>query len=270
MEIRLSKLAQTELEHLHNLGIELSDEEIIEIYELGKIADYGVSDFNLLAGVGCRIGSTTLHPLTIGARTWLQEDVIRYFHDDIAMQQMCYLYALANSRDVSKFQFDSSTQCKKSVVNFLKKIKYTEQELVDALNILSPPELEELEDPDSILEDLMDQFQRNVFPPNIDRMKKYLFKLKENKNTTSKHARVTPIVAILMKYFYRDIDYWLWEVSEETCVNFINEAQKLEALSKGVKETFSSDDESIKAFSKLKNKVTNIITQHEAVKEEIA
>ena len=181
----ISEISKQTLIELRNANIELKDEDIITIYELGKISDKPSNAFKFYSGV--ILGSLRIFPLSIGARLWYLEEAreLSKFNENI--YSIAFIYALCHAYEPEMFLFQDPNEFYRCMVKFGKKIDFTETQLIETLKLIGEIPLS----------------------------------TKEGKKE-SKQEPISPILSFLLNNFGKDIHYWTWDVSESTIMELIN------------------------------------------------
>ena len=183
----LSVLSREYLKQLRAEGGKPTDEEIIQIYELGKQASQ-VFESSLLLFQYTMVGNLRVYPLTIGAKLWLEE-AGRWWEGDDTMQALAIVYASCHSREPERFQFDNPRQAKRAIKKELRKANATEDEIATVL----------------------DELQRQ----------------QESKGGKEDLSFI-PYLSMLMAHYGKDVDYWLWSVTDDVAADMIKEIVKQE------------------------------------------
>ena len=225
-KVKISLISEAALKECRDNGVVLTDENIITIYELGKVADStlgtGLRYYN-----GIKVGNITLHPLTLGAHLWLEYEAKELCEFDEDMYSLAMVWAFAHSNDPECFLFESYKDLKKTILRWGKKITATDKEISDALVEIGGITLDENEGN------------------------------KESDDKKSKKEVFSPMLNFLMSNYGKDVTYWLWEVNEDLCNSLIKEYID----SNSDKKTISSDDTSVKAFVRLKRYIAQLKEQ---------
>lgn len=165
------------------------------------------------------VGNLKIYPLTIGAKLWLEE-AGRWWAEDDAMQTLSVVYACCHSREPEAFQFESPADAKWKIKRELKKANVTEEEFIEVLDTL----------------------QRQ----------------QEGKGSKEDLSFV-PYLSLLMRHYGHDVDYWLWNISDETAAGLLRELARQE----GGQKTADAVDPSIQAAVKIKLRCNQILERKE-------
>ena len=218
----VSKLAEEAIKELALDNIICTPNEILYLHELGDLASRP-DDFKLLDYCYTQYGNLKIYPITIGAKVWLQE-IIKDFPFDETFMQFALIYAYSHSRNPSAFNFDTVTDCKKTILKFCKSLKVTELEWNNVIDSVTINALEG----------------------------------KKKAHEDEGGCSVIPALSLLVNNFGKDKQYWLWQVSEDECLKWIHEAIKLMAQKQGATGKIDIDDKSLLAFSTLKKAINEI------------
>ena len=224
----VSKIAEKHIKSLEDDGIKLTVNEILLLYELGKIASHPIDD-KLLDICYESFGNLKVYPITIGAKLWLQH-VMDSFPFDDQLIELAVFYAYAHARSPSKFIFDSNQECKKAITSFARSLKITEYEMGMLIDRVTPQTIEG----------------------------------RKRAHIDDKESSLIPALCLLMNTFGKDKEYWLWQETEDTCVHMIKEAIKIKA-EKYTKGKIDNNDNSILGFFALKKAVNDIRKSREVV-----
>jgi hypothetical protein len=154
------------------------------------------------------VGNLRVYPLTIGAKLWLEE-AGRWWEGDDVMQALSIVYASSHSRQPESFQFDSPREAKRAIKKELKTLNVTEDEVVTVLD-----ELQRQQDGKPSKEDLS----------------------------------FIPYLSLLMRHYGKDVDYWLWSITDDTAADLLKEIAKQE----GGQSAADAVDPQIQAGIKVK------------------
>jgi hypothetical protein len=217
----LSVLSREYLKQLRAEGGKPTDEEIVTIYELGRQASQ-VFESSLLLFQYKMVGNLRVYPLTIGAKLWL-EDARRWWENDPAMDTLAVVYASSHSREPERFQFDSARQAKRHILKEMKRLNVTEDELAEVLSVQNRLE--------------------NGEP----------------KERQKESLSFIPYLSLLMRHYGKDVDYWLWSVTDDIASDMIKEIAKQE----GNQQAADAVDPQIQAAVKVKLLCNQILAREE-------
>jgi hypothetical protein len=216
MNFKINKIAEAAIKECRDAKINLTDENIITIYELGKAADSTIGT-GLRYYNGIKIGSITLYPLTMGARLWLEYEAKELSYIDNTLYDWATLWAFAHANDPSSFEFKDSKHFKNTIKKWGRRIDCTDEELREALLKIG-----------------------GIIEPTDSKKEKQDVKGRET---------YSPMLNFLISTYGKDIHHWLWEVNEDLCSAMIKEQGRRNS---DKKTTISGDDPNIVAFMRLK------------------
>lgn len=226
MNFKINKIAEASIKECRGAGVNLTDENIITIYELGKIADATIGT-GLRYYNGKRVGNITVYPLTMGARLWLQYEAVELTSPDEKLYDWATLWAFTHANDYNQFEFKDARDFKRTIKKWGKTISCNDIELRDALIEIGGTSDSEK-------------------------------KSKESKEDNVSKNNFSPILNFLITNYGKDIHYWLWEVNEDFCSMLINEYIK---SNNNKKIAINKDDTNIISFLRLKKYIANLKAQ---------
>lgn len=219
-------MATESLKECRANNLVLTDENIVVIYELAKIAD-GTYDEALRYYNGKKLGKATIYPLTLGAKIWLQYEAKELCKFDDNLYSLCHIYAYCNSYDPEAFNFKDNQELIKALKKLSRNINFTESELFVVLQEIGEVELKE--------------------EPK-----------KESARVAAKPKQgVSQIIGMLMKEFGGTVSYWLWEVPDAAIPALIEGINLQRAGNKDI-TTISSNDKSVQAYRKLRSYIETL------------
>lgn len=232
MENKLHRLAKGKLAEIRALKIVPTDEEILQINDLARVAQYGASDPRFLLYQYKRIGNLKVYPLSLGAKLFVLYTIPEMFPENETLQSISWLYAAAYSREPEKFEFETAAHARETLTKWGKKISATPDEAVEAIRVLSSRELVTAQTkPDPMKE------RDAEFAPE------------------EPLSYVVPLIGLLMHFFPgQEEKYWLWSVSEERCSDLLRQAVKM----KNGGESIDVHDPAIVALYRLNGYVNEI------------
>lgn len=230
MKIEISKITEQALVECRANNIRLTDEDIIVIYELGKIADDTYNE-ELRYYSGKQLGKVTIYPLTVGAKIWLQYEARELCKFDENLYSLCFVYAYCNSYNSDAFNFKDNLELIKAIKRMRKNVGFTEKELVEVLCEMGEAE------------------------PEIDDKEKSKQAEQNPRENKQKSQKTSQTIGMLMREFGGSVNYWLWEIPETAICGLIDGMNDSKTSSGNkVKETktISSNNKSILAYRKLR------------------
>ena len=168
------------------------------------------------------VGNLRVYPLTIGAKLWLEE-AGRWWESDDTMQALSVVYASSHSREPERFQFENKRNAKRAIKKEMRKLNVTEEEVVE------------------VIESMQRQHESN---------------------NSKESLSFIPYLSLLMRHYGKDVDYWLWSVTDEVAADMIKEIIKQEG------NTHAADavDPQIQAAVKVKLLCNQILARNDDVR----
>ena len=239
MNYKINKIAEGSIKECRNNGIELTDIDIITLYELGKIAEDTINTgFRYYCGKP--LGNIRIYPLTLGARLWLNYEAKELCQFDNDLYSWAVAWAFAHSFEADKFLFDDYKHLKKTIIKWGRKINCTDEEFTQALVTMG--EIDGLN-----VEDDNEKNEKNLDP----------------RNPSNEKSSISAVLNFFLTEFGKDISYWLWEVSESQAnklmIEFINKESG--------KKVISSDDLPIKAYIKMRQYIDGLKQSIKAIED---
>jgi len=238
-------LTKQALKNLKNDNISITPEQAIELNEYAEQTTH-VSDQRMYNSSGKFIGNTEIFPLSLGAKVWLKEEAFEWFKYDETLYGISLIYAMANARYPSKFNFKNAKQCRKALIKFAKAVNATQEELMSIANSTQTDDYEN----DKILYDLYEQILKHPDHLNIVSLVKYC----ENEGIVEQDKGITPIIAWLISNLGQSVEYWLWEHDWDSINDLIMVTQEQMSGDKII----DPNDPSIFAMKKFQNLLLRI------------
>lgn len=267
---KISKITLDAINELNKCGIEPTVEEICWLYDLGNETEK-IEDLEIRMMIGKRVGDMTLYPLSIGAKIFLATDVQDWFLNDRIMYEAAFIYTLCHSRNPEMFEFKNKNECTKTITKFSRKLKFSTVEFEEAIKDIlkeNPNEIKKYDQLYSLVTELID-LKRNNKDINLNKIEMWIKEDANKSKNNNSDSSIINIISLLMMYFGKDKNYWLWECSEHECIQMINEALKIESAKNGVskgKVTVNVNDASSQLLIKLRRTINYIKNEHKALK----
>ena len=229
MNFKMNKIAEAAIKECRGHGIVLTDENIIILYELGKLADETINTgFRYYRGK--QLGNIRIYPLTLGSRLWLNYEARELCQFDDNLFGWCMVWAFAHANDSDAFEFNSYKELKNTIKKWGKKIDCTDDELTAALVEIGEMSNFELTSSRKKDED------------------------EELKLANEEKSAISALMNFFMTEFGNDLSYWLWDVSEAQANKLMQEFMSKETH----KVVVSSDDLPVKAYVKMRQYIEGL------------
>ena len=250
---RLNELAKQTLSALRSEGVELSDIDVITIYQLARRAIECAPQSALLMNTGKQVGNIEIFPLTLGAKMWLMTDVLEWFGNDELMIGLATVYAVAHARDVDKFIFKDGRTAEKKITAWSLRVNLTQDEIMVIEESFGASAVAQLSAGD-VLKGIIEQIMLHPATLDLSAACSYI----ESIETEGENVPVLEYIAILQKNFYKERDHWLWKESDEFCMEMVRQARRMQAT-EGQADPF---DPCTKAYRELKTYCENLKANH--------
>ena len=221
---RISQLAQRKLADLRKEGIDPTDEEILHLHRLGSIAEHGISDGRALLHQSITIGEVEIYPLTIGAKLWFEAIAVEWFMNDQLMLEVAFMYCAAHSPYSDKFKFKNHRKARDKITAWGLRVNLTEEQIMEMIGVTSKSFARTKNDAETIIRSLVAQAKENKGAIDLTKAEEWL-KAEEYESAPQK---AIPTITLLIEYFGKDYNYWLWEVSDDVCSDMLQQALQRE------------------------------------------
>ena len=254
MQSKTHRLAAEAFRKFKEEGIAVTTEEVILLNSLAHDTEK-VSDPELLLYTYKTVGNLKIYPMTLGARIWLLSVGLKWFENDEKLTDLAILYTYAHSQQLEALQFGSAKEAKRAINKWARTVRATEADILKAFDVEEADEVQ-LE-AEYLLRDVVEQLKTNPASLNLSKHTKFLQK-SDGKSTEDIESNFgVPAIALLMHYYPgKKMEEWLWDTSEELCLELIEQAKKIEGGTE--KETIDPNDPAIIAFNKFQKAVTHI------------
>lgn len=252
---RISELARQHLAELRKSGIEPTDEQIVQIYLLGRAAQFGQDDARQVMFQGETVGNVTIYPLTLGAKVWLATQAAEWFENNPLLMDLAVFYAAANSKDAAAFAFRTARDAKWKLIYWGIRVNAKESQIKETMERVSGEIIGTEKDAFYHLVDVVEQIRKQPGNLNLGPVQTYI----RRTETWTDSGPICETIGILMRYYGQTQEYWLWKVSDTVAASMIRQAARME---KDDDKGPNPDDPAQQAYFALKRYVAEIKDKH--------
>jgi len=239
---RLNKVAKAHLVKIRAAGKTPTDEDIIYIHQLGETAINGeaADESRLLINWSVSVGRLKLYPFSIGAKLWQINRAEKWWTGDL-MGGLSVLYASAHSLDITAFEFDSRAKAAAQVFGWATSkwvFSLTEREVSDGLKKIMSYDPQPLSDASKYesTEQLIELFKKAIDSRcdevHVDTAARTIVAIAKDAPAGAERSE---LVSFLMHmYPGHTREYWMWDVTEDYCVQEYNNGIAIMHAKKGV------------------------------------